>query len=298
VILDPVNDVDCLGQLTVFARELAPSTLVRGVAEHLKTREAVIQWLQGLRQADDFGDEHVRFIQCDVPQRVRLFPDDPNCVERSFGALMLLDVLEPQTPRALATVDKPLRHTGLVEKSGEHWRAVDLFPRRNSGRNFSWDSFGKDVLHGVHNYVGKPVLKFYLGDTGGKVADALAEQEGKLIGDKTKQEKKPTPPAASAAQRPSDGAKPPTAQPVAAATSRLDFASLIGAGANQTHAAPAGAGDQNGQTERSPRGAGATAFDVSAVRSQCSPQGATHGGDRDSHDSKELAQRFWRDLGR
>ena len=120
MIVEPINDADCLGQLTTFARELAPSTLVRLVANRLRTREAVIRWLQSLPQADDHGDEQVRFIMCDVPQRTRLFPDDPNCVERSFGALMLLEVIDPTTPRALATVDKPLRHTGLVEQYGGH----------------------------------------------------------------------------------------------------------------------------------------------------------------------------------
>jgi hypothetical protein len=77
VILDAINDTECLGQLTAFARELAPSTLVRTVAAHLRTREAVIEWFQSLPQADDFGDEHVRVIQCNVPQRARLFPTIP-----------------------------------------------------------------------------------------------------------------------------------------------------------------------------------------------------------------------------
>src|SRR5205823_2376265 len=157
VIVDPINDVDCLGQLTTIARELSSTTLVLTVARHLGSRDAVIRWLQAKPQADDDGGEPVRYIVCDVPQRVRLFADDPNCVERATDAMMLLEALEQMkstTPatRALGTVDRPARHTGLVEKRGEHWYAVDLFPRRNArARNFDWGNFGKDVLQGTHN---------------------------------------------------------------------------------------------------------------------------------------------------
>jgi hypothetical protein len=75
---------------------------------------------------------------------VRLLADDPNFVERAADALLLLESLERMklieaAARALATVDRPARHTGLVEKCGLHWYAVDLFPRRNaSGRNLDW----------------------------------------------------------------------------------------------------------------------------------------------------------------
>jgi hypothetical protein len=199
VIVEPINDVECLGQLTKIARELAPTTLIRSVAQKLGEREAVIRWFQSLPQSDDIGEEVIRSIQCDVPQRVRLLPDDPNCVERSTGALMLLETLEPNTPRALATVDQPLRHTGLVEKYGAHWRAVDLFPRRNARRNFDFAEFGKDLLQGVHNYVGKPILGFY--GLGG-VADTIGDYENKLIGrDKKQPEKKSQPPPAGGQPR-------------------------------------------------------------------------------------------------
>jgi len=200
VILAPVNDVECLAQLTTIARELASTTLVETVARHLGSREAVIRWLQAKPQADDDGREAVRYITCDVPQRVRLLADDPNCVERATDALLLLESLERMkliepAARALATVDRPARHTGLVEKHGAHWYAVDLFPRRNaSSRNADW----KDVLQGVHSYVGKPILQFY---GLGSVADTVGENENKLLGrDKkeTKNEKKQLPSAGPA----------------------------------------------------------------------------------------------------
>ena len=292
MIVEPVNDTECLGQLTLFARELAQSTLIRSVASHLRTREQVILWFRSLPQSDDFGDEAVRVIQCDVPQRARLLPDDPNCVERAMGALMLLEALDPRTPRALATVDKPLRHTGLVEHLADgHWHAVDLFPRRNAQRNFDWGKFGGDVLKGAHSYIGKPVLKFYLGDTGGRIADSLGDQEAKLIGDKKQPSEKQL--------------APPPAQPRAVAdgnqTKSVDFGSVasvvqrLGAGARPTQPSnPVGGGGKNAQETASTRGAGAARREVTE-RDRAGAVAAAR-GDHDSHDAGTETQRFWRSL--
>ena len=212
MILDPLDDEQCLGQLTTIARELSGTTLVRLVARHivegapdLSPHEAVARWLQSKPQADDDGKESTRYIVCDVPQRVRLFADDPNCVERATDALMLLEALEemkllPAMPRALVTIDKPQRHTGLVEKRGAHWYAVDLFPRRNSARNFSWGDFGKDALQGVHKYIGKPVLGYFGLSS---VGDSLGNAEDGWIGRGKKNEKKEQP-----STQPAPGAKP------------------------------------------------------------------------------------------
>jgi hypothetical protein len=291
VILDPINDTECLDQLTMIARELAPTTLIRSVATHLGSREAVIRWLQSLPQANDDGDEHVRFIQCDVPQRTRLLPDDPNCVERSMAALMLLEVIDPKTLRALATVERPLRHTGLVERCGTRWRAVDLFPRRNTRNAINVGEFGKAALQGTHQYVGKPILKFYLGDTGGQVADAIGSQENQWIGrDKKKQsEKKNTPPSA-VAQQPS---APVQQQPVAAAQS-VSAARLVGAGANQAQSAPAGGGGKNAQETKGASGPSVAAGDGAAA----SGSGQAADGDGgDSYDEGEAQERRWWFLG-
>src|SRR5689334_12568122 len=110
MILDPGNDRDCLGQLTTMARELHRTTLIQMVARRLASRDKVIGWLRSLPQSDDGGRERYRYIACDVGQRVRLLPDDPNCFERAFAALMLLEVVEPTTARMLLTIDRPQRH--------------------------------------------------------------------------------------------------------------------------------------------------------------------------------------------
>jgi hypothetical protein len=283
MILDAINDVECLGQLTKIARELAPTTLVGMVARRLGSCAGVIRWIQSLPQANDEGMEQVRFIQCDVPQRIRLLPDDPNCVERSLGALMLFEVLDPKTPRALATVDRPLRHTGLVEKVGAHWRAVDLFPRRNAARNFDWGETGKDVLQGLHTYVGKPILSFY---GAGSVADTLGNQENKLIGrDKKKEsEKKAAPPTGSDKSK----GEQPKPQAGSAQPRRLSLAQLVGAGASTTHEAASRGGGEDAQE--------APKHDSSAAAGRARATGSPKAGDGDSghsHDEEAGTQRWW-----
>jgi len=194
MIFDPANDGACLGQLTKMARELYRTTLVQTIARRLKSPTGVIEWLRSLPQSDDDGTERLQYIACDVDQRTRLFPSDPNCFERSFAALALLEVLEPKTARMLVSIDKPLRHTGIVEARGGRWVPIDLFPRRNA----DGAKIGGDILKGIHTYVGKPLLTFFLGqDTGGKLADTVGALEDKLVASGTKpaaRPARPTPP--------------------------------------------------------------------------------------------------------
>jgi len=272
VILEPINDVDCLDQLTRIARELVPTTVIQSVAKRLGSRDEIVRWFQSLPQADDHGDEPVRFIQCDVPQRARLLPDNPNCVERATGALMLLEVVDPKTPRALATVDRPARHTGLVEQHGTHWYAVDLFPRRNLRRDFDWGGFGRDVLQGV-NKVGKPLLSAY--GLGG-VADVLGSQEDKWIGPGKSSQKKAAPPSGGNSE------PPKAAQSSSTAGSALT--QLTGAGAATS---PNGQGGKDAQASKDQGGTSGI-----AARNGASVQAAPRDR-RDPYDAGEVAQRFW-----
>jgi len=279
VILEPINDADCLGQLTTIARELSSTTLIRAVAQHLGTRENVILWLQSKPQTDDDGKELVRFIKCDVPQRVRLLADDPNCVERATDAMMLLEALEQMnmtgaSGRALGTVDQPVRHTGLVEKRGTRWYAVDLFPRRNGSRNFDWSSFGVSALKGVHQYAGKPILKFY---GLGSVADTIGEQEDKL-GPKPS-EKKSAPPSGPKAQQPAATG----GGSGAAATMALNLGKGGKGNAEKETRKPELGGTSQGAAGAV--GGGFTGAFGALTRSAA-------GGDRDSHDQRTQAQRF------
>jgi hypothetical protein len=279
VILEPINDTECLDQLTRIAREMVPTTLIQAVARRLGSRDAIIEWFQSLPQEDDRGSEQVRFIQCDVPQRARLLPDNPNCVERATGAMMLLEVIEPSTPRALATVDRPLRHTGLVERHGTRWYAVDLFPRRNA-RNFDWGGLGKDVLQGAHQYVGKPLMTSY--GLGG-VADTLGNQEDKAIGrEKKKSDEKKNEPS-------SQGKRAEQSQPSSAARPRspASGARFPGTGAPREQPTPKGGGGKDGEeTNRgrpvAPSGAGGDGAPA-----------AVEGDRGHPHDAGEVEKRFW-----
>jgi hypothetical protein len=295
VILEPVNDLACLSQLTTIARELSATTLIHSVAKHLGSRDGVIRWIQAKPQTDDDGKELIQFITCDVPQRVRLLAEDPNCVERATDAMMLLEALEQlkleaPTPRALATVERPLRHTGLVEKRGDRWYAVDLFPRRNAPRNFDWATFGVGTLKGVHKYVGKPLLSFY---GLGSVADTIGAQEDKLTASVGKKPEKKEAPSS----RP--GAKQPAASN--GASSPLGVAGAVGSGAGPAAVnLVVGKGGTNGQTEtRKPEAAAQGAAGggdsiIAALLSKASKRGsdaAAARGDRDSHDARAEAER-------
>jgi hypothetical protein len=218
LILDPPNDRDCLEQLTTLARELARTSAAYQLAASLGSARRVEAWLQSLPQADDDGREKLQAIVCDVPQRVRIFPADPNCFERTLAALALCEVLDHATPRCAVTIAKPVRHTSLAELRDGAWTPIDLFPRRNfaglSSRGASGEVIGKDVLQGFHRYIGKPLLSAY--GLGG-VADQLGEVEDRAIGrtpetpSPSQTQSKPTAPIQTKPNAPSAAASSPSA---------------------------------------------------------------------------------------
>lgn len=209
MILEAVNDTACLGQLVALARELARGSAARRIATELGTPGRVVSWLQSLPQSDDDGRETLQAIQCDVPQRVRLFPSDPNCFERTLAALALCEILDPKTPRCAVTIEKPVRHTSLAELRGGRWEPVDLFPRRNFGTlwrsaSASAADVGKDILQGFHRFVGKPLLTAY--GLGG-LADQIGQAEDQAIG-RSRPVASPAPPSSSAS--PAAASSPPS----------------------------------------------------------------------------------------
>jgi len=286
VIVAPTTDQACLGQLTQMARELAPTTLIQTVAARLGSPSRVVAWIRSLPQTDDDGHELYRYISCDVSQRVRLLPDDPNCFERSFAALMLLEAVDPTTHRMLVTIERPLRHTGLVEWRSGRWVAVDLFPRRN----VDWGETGKDILQGVHSYVGKPVLGFY--GLGGQ-ADTLGEYEDKAIGRDKKKEKKEHPPSQSKPAQPAQAAKPAAkpAQPQQAQRGPVrPVLKVVGAGAKQTDTTPR-KGGENAEVETKQ---GQPAAGEECAGGGCpAPEGEDpDGGDGRSYDPSDETKRW------
>jgi hypothetical protein len=150
VIVDPVLDVDCLARLTAIARHEIHNPLVAAYVERIEAfarrrgiellRDAAIVWLQEQPQSDDDGRELVRAIACNPDQRTRLFPDDPNCFERALAGLILFETIDPSWQYTVASVDDPLRHTGLLMRpnASYEWAPVDLFPSSEGGGLLAW----------------------------------------------------------------------------------------------------------------------------------------------------------------
>lgn len=125
MIAAPLNDEDCLGPITarVFAALQRPD--VRELAARLGTLDAADRYLRMLPQLDDGPDDTTPGprVQCDVPQRVRVLPTDPNCVERALTRMALGELIDPHPVRQLMTVKlgPALRHTLLVEDGEPVW---------------------------------------------------------------------------------------------------------------------------------------------------------------------------------
>lgn len=116
----PFNDGACLGAVTELIAGLVETrdeVLVQLAAQHPST-DALQGWLRGLPQRDDLGelDDGPKVDACSPPQRLRIAPSDPNCVERAALYLGVAELIDPHPVRQLATLDTPLgMHTFPVE---------------------------------------------------------------------------------------------------------------------------------------------------------------------------------------
>lgn len=138
MIAAPLNDRECLGRLTDQIRAAVDRTDVRDLAARFATTKDVVLWIRALRQRDDVGDpaDGPR-VDCDVSQRARVAPPDPNCVERSILYLAIAERIDPRPVRQLVTIETPQgRHTLPVEE-GEPV-VLDPVIRRNEARAAVW----------------------------------------------------------------------------------------------------------------------------------------------------------------
>ena len=114
---DPINDTACLSKVTEAIASATERDDVRNLAERFHTTRDLAAWIRKLPQRNDMGelDDGPR-ITCDVPQRLRIPADDPNCVERSALYLAAGEIIDPTPLRQLATINTPMgRHTFPVE---------------------------------------------------------------------------------------------------------------------------------------------------------------------------------------
>ena len=117
MIAEPLNDSECLGQLTRLAAAAAERRDVRQLVARFPDTAALAAWIRSLPQRYDAGNpEDGPRVTCDVSQRARVMPSDPNCVERSLLYLAAAEVLDPEAVRQLATIDTGAgRHTFPIE---------------------------------------------------------------------------------------------------------------------------------------------------------------------------------------
>jgi hypothetical protein len=127
VIGDPLNDHDCLELITDHIEDATGTAAVRDLATRFRNTGALADWIRGLPQRNDDGRSvDGPRVACDVPQRLRLPADDPNCVERSALYIAAAEHLDSRPIRRLATIATPLgRHTFPVEDEAP----INLDPR-------------------------------------------------------------------------------------------------------------------------------------------------------------------------
>jgi hypothetical protein len=118
VIAEPLNDSECLGKLTRVALGAVERDDVRQLGARFRSTAGLAAWIRSLPQRHDAGhpSDGPR-VTCDVSQRARVLPDDPNCVERSLLYLAAAEALDPVAVRQLATIETVSgRHTFPIEE--------------------------------------------------------------------------------------------------------------------------------------------------------------------------------------
>lgn len=133
-----VNDSECLNQLLDRARELRNSATARNLADGMRSPVDMARLLRGLPQRNDDGTGTEEGIHCDTLQRLRNWPDDPNCFERTAMFVAVADRLAPDEKWSAVTVENRNggRHTQPVLLGGGRPIAIDVNPRaivRNGG---------------------------------------------------------------------------------------------------------------------------------------------------------------------
>ena len=120
MIAEPVNDRACLDAVSTVVASLVDEkdAAIMALADEHKGIAALVSWLRSLPQRDDDGDpsDGPRVDACAPPQRLRIAPPDPNCLERAALYIAVAELLDPEPVRQLATVDTPTGpHTFPVE---------------------------------------------------------------------------------------------------------------------------------------------------------------------------------------
>ena len=101
----PLNDEQCLGLMQKEVPRYARLPRVRAQARQFSSLYEVARYIQNMRQRDDLGDpEDGPRLACNVTQRLRFAPSDPNCFERTLLYLALAEILDPRGTRSSASL--------------------------------------------------------------------------------------------------------------------------------------------------------------------------------------------------
>ena len=115
------NDLTCLGAITeIVARKAAEADPeIDQLAAQFASTQELEAHIRSLPQRDDEGipDDGPKVEACVPWQRLRFFPENPNCVERTAYYMILAERIDPRPVRRMATLDFPWgRHTFPIEE--------------------------------------------------------------------------------------------------------------------------------------------------------------------------------------
>lgn len=104
-LIAPLNDKQCLALMHREALRYAQLPAVRAYARQFRSLREAARHIRAMRQRDDLGDpgDGPR-LACEVSQRLRFAPSDPNCFERTMLYLALAEILAPRRIRSSASL--------------------------------------------------------------------------------------------------------------------------------------------------------------------------------------------------
>jgi len=117
-VMRPLNDRECLSLLHKEAKRLRKLAHVRAFAQRFQNVGQLIRYIRRLKQRDDLGElwDGPR-LACQISQRARFAPNDPNCFERT----LLFLTLAPLIDRSL-----DLSSASMLINEGWHTFPVEL----------------------------------------------------------------------------------------------------------------------------------------------------------------------------
>ena len=104
-LMRPLNDIDCLDLMHDEVVRYAALPHVKMMADEYDDAEDVAEQMRRRPQRDDRGDpDDGPRLPCEISQRVRFAPSNPNCFERTLTYLSLAEILDPNTKRTSASM--------------------------------------------------------------------------------------------------------------------------------------------------------------------------------------------------